>query len=307
VIWLFSRWEVRRASRGEEPLVRPGLLRNKQLSGGLIRFFFQYLVQAGLFFVVPLFLSVCLGLSALETGARLLLLSVTLLLAAIGIPRFLPDISPRLVVRIGLFSLLAGTLVLLGALDADAGAEIVFVPMLFVGLGIGALASQLGSVTVSAVPDDQSPEVGGVQNTMTNLGASMGTALAGSIIIAAVTTSFLANIQQKPGGAARGKISGAGRARRRRSLRLGRRPPGGPRRGRRELGGERRGARGLRGRPDRGAPIRAGDPRRAGARRALLHPANPVHAARSGRRGYGNRLTARVLLPRHVGRNLTPR
>ena len=54
-------------------------------------FFFQYLVQAGFFFVVPLFLSVCLGLSALETGARLLPLSVTLLVAAIG-TRFLPDI-----------------------------------------------------------------------------------------------------------------------------------------------------------------------------------------------------------------------
>jgi MFS family permease len=64
-IWLFSRWEARRQDRGEEPLVRPGLLRNRQLSGGLIMFFFQYLVQAGLFFVVPLYLSVCLGLSAL--------------------------------------------------------------------------------------------------------------------------------------------------------------------------------------------------------------------------------------------------
>jgi EmrB/QacA subfamily drug resistance transporter len=198
VIWLFSRWEVRRAGRGEEPLVRPGLLRNRQLSGGLIMFFFQYLVQAGLFFVVPLFLSVCLGLSALETGARLLPLSITLLAAAIGIPRFLPTISPRLVVRVGLFALLAGTVVLLGALDADAGPEVVFVPMLLVGLGIGALASQLGAVTVSAVPDDQSPEVGGVQNTMTNLGASMGTALAGSIMIAAVTTAFVANIQLSP-------------------------------------------------------------------------------------------------------------
>jgi hypothetical protein len=37
--------------------------------------------------------------------------------------------------------------------------------MLLIGLGIGALASQLGAVTVSAVPDDQSPEVGGIQNT----------------------------------------------------------------------------------------------------------------------------------------------
>jgi MFS family permease len=198
VIWLFSRWEARRASRGEEPLVRPGMLRNRQLSGGLIMFFFQYLVQAGLFFVVPLFLSVCLGLSALGTGARLLPLSVTLLVAAIGIPRFLPNVSPRLVVRSGLFSLLAGTVVLLTALDADAGPEIVFVPMLLVGLGIGALASQLGAVTVSAVPDDESPEVGGVQNTMTNLGASMGTALAGSIMIAAVASSFSANIVASP-------------------------------------------------------------------------------------------------------------
>jgi MFS family permease len=198
VIWVFSRWEVRRVSRGEEPLVRPGFLRNRQLSGGLLMFFFQYLVQAGLFFVVPLFLSVCLGLSALATGARLLPLSVTLLVAAIGIPRFLPNVSPRLVVRLGLFSLLAGTLVLLGALDPDAGPEIVFVPMLLIGLGIGALASQLGSVTVSAVPDEDSPEVGGVQNTMTNLGASMGTALAGSVMIAAVATSFVANIQQSP-------------------------------------------------------------------------------------------------------------
>jgi EmrB/QacA subfamily drug resistance transporter len=198
VIWVFSRWEVRRDSRGEEPLVRPGLLRNRQLSGGLIMFFFQYLAQAGLFFVVPLYLSVCLGLSALATGARLLPLSLTLLVAALGIPRFFPDVSPRLVVRGGLLSLAAGAVVLLGALDADAGPEIVFVPMLLIGLGIGALASQLGSVTVSAVPDDQSPEVGGVQNTMTNLGASMGTALAGSIMIAAVASSFVANIQQSP-------------------------------------------------------------------------------------------------------------
>ncbi|MGE5690070.1 MAG: MFS transporter [Pseudomonadota bacterium] len=198
VIWLFSRWEARRVSRGQEPLVRPGMLKNRQLSGGVLMFFFQYLVQAGLFFVVPLYLSVCLGLSALATGARLLPLSVTLLLAALGIPRLLPDVSPRLVVRAGILSLLAGTVVLMGALDADAGPEIVFVPMLLIGLGIGALASQLGSVTVSAVPDDEAPEVGGVQNTMTNLGASMGTALAGSVMMAAVASAFLANIQASP-------------------------------------------------------------------------------------------------------------
>jgi MFS family permease len=196
VLWIFFRWETRLDRKGREPLVRPAMLQNKQLTGGLIMFFFQYLVQAGFFFVVPLFLSVCLGLSALATGVRLLPLSITLLAAALGIPRLFPNVSPRLVVRGGLLALLAGTVVLLAALDKDAGAEIVFVPMLLIGFGIGALASQLGAVTVSAVPDKESPEVGGVQNTMTNLGASLGTAVAGSILIATLSSAFLANIQQ---------------------------------------------------------------------------------------------------------------
>ena len=174
------------------------MLRNRQFSGGLAMFFFQFLAQAGLFFVVPLYLSVCLGLSAIDTGVRLLPLSATLLVAALGIPRLAPNVSPRLVVRGGLLGLFAGTVVLLAALDADAGPEIVLVPMLLIGLGIGALASQLGAVTVSAVPDEQSTEVGGIQNTATNLGASLGTAISGSLLIAAVTTSFLANIQQSP-------------------------------------------------------------------------------------------------------------
>jgi predicted MFS family arabinose efflux permease len=196
VVWVFFRWQDRLASRGAEPLVSPSLLKSEQLKGGLTMFFFQFLVQAGVFFVVPLYLSVALGLSALATGARLLPLSLALLVTAIGIPRFFPRIRPRLVVRLGIFSMLAGTLVLLGALDVDAGPEIVVVPLILIGLGIGALASQLGAVTVSAVPDSQSAEVGGLQNTATNLGASIGTALAGSILIATLTTSFLTNIQQ---------------------------------------------------------------------------------------------------------------
>jgi len=198
VVWLFFRWEAHVDASGKEPLVRPAMLANKQLTGGVTMFFFQYLVQAGFFFVVPLFLSVCLGLTALQTGARLLPLSLTLLVAAIGIPKLFPNVSPRLVVRSGLLALLAGGLVLLAALDTDAGAEIVTGPLLLIGLGIGALASQLGSVTVSAVPDEESPEVGGVQNTMTNLGASMGTALAGSFLIATLTSAFVLNIQQSP-------------------------------------------------------------------------------------------------------------
>ncbi|MFV5995154.1 MFS transporter [Streptomyces sp. NPDC056231] len=198
LVWLFFRWEVRLSDHGKEPLIDPEFLKNRQLTGGLTMFFFQYLVQMGVFFIVPLYLSVALGLPAIDTGARILPLSLTLLAAATAIPRFLPHASPRRVVRQGIFALLVGAIVLLAALDTESGAEIVSIPLLFIGYGMGALASQLGSVTVSAVPDEQSADVGGVQNTVTNLGASLGTALAGSILIAALTSSFLANIDGSP-------------------------------------------------------------------------------------------------------------
>jgi len=88
--------------------------------------------------------------------------------------------------------------VLIGGIDVDAGAGVVLVPMLLLGLGIGSLSSQLGAVTVSAVPDEQSAEVGGLQNTFTNLGASLGTAIAGSVLIAVLTASFLSGVTNNP-------------------------------------------------------------------------------------------------------------
>src|SRR5262249_18711544 len=102
------------------------------------------------------------------------------------------------VVQIGFAALFAGIVIMVALLDISAGPEIVTWPMLLAGFGVGALASQLGSVTVSAVPDEQSGEVGGIQNTVTNLGASIGTALAGAVLISALTTSFLTGVQNNP-------------------------------------------------------------------------------------------------------------
>ena len=152
----------------------------------------------GLFFVVPLFLSVALGLSAIETGIRITPLSVTMLLAAAGVPKLFPTTSPRRIVTLGFIAVLFGILVLLAAMDADATASIVTIPMLVIGLGFGALASQLGAVTVSAAPEKLAPEVGGLQNTATQFGASLGTALAGSVLIASLTASFLTGITENP-------------------------------------------------------------------------------------------------------------
>ncbi|MGA9873774.1 MAG: MFS transporter [Rhodococcus sp. (in: high G+C Gram-positive bacteria)] len=198
LLYVFLRWQSHLADSGGEPLIDPRLLRNRQLAGGLTMFLAQFTVQAGVFFTVPLFLSVVLELNALDTGIRLIPLSVALLVAAAGIPKLWPRANPRRVVRLGLMSMIVGILILVAGMEPSANAGVVAIPMLFMGLGLGALASQLGAITVSAVPDNQSAEVGGLQNTATNLGASLGTALIGSVLIATLSTSILTGIQANP-------------------------------------------------------------------------------------------------------------
>jgi MFS family permease len=197
-IWLFMLHVRRLDVAGGEPLVTPSLFANRQMTGGLVMFFFQFVVMMGLFYVIPLYLSVALVLSAIETGLKIMPLSATMLLAAAGIPRFFPSVSPQRVVEISLVAAVFGIVVLFSAMDVGASASIVTVPLLLIGLAMGGLASQLGAVTVSAVPEDESPEVGGLQNTATQFGASLGTALAGSIMIASLTASFLTGIAENP-------------------------------------------------------------------------------------------------------------
>ena len=198
VLVVFVWWENRRVKRGEGALIDPAMLRNLQLRSGVMSFFFLFLIQAGIFFTVPLFLSVALGISAVETGVRLLPLSLSLLLFAVGVPKLRPNASPRRVVRLGFIMLFAGLLLLVALLDVGVGAEIITWPLLLAGSGLGMMASQLGAVTVSSVPDEQSGEVGGLQNTGTQLGASIGTALAGAVLISAMTASFFTGIQNNP-------------------------------------------------------------------------------------------------------------
>ena len=151
------------------------MLRVPQLTGGLTMFFFQFMIQAGIFFIVPLFLSVALGLTALETGVRLLPLSVALLFTAVAIPKYGLRAAPRTVVRWGLIALRGGCLAHCRSRwgwDRRSSP----CPCSSPGWASAPWPRSSGAVTVSAVPDKDTGEVGGLQNTMTNLGASLGTA-----------------------------------------------------------------------------------------------------------------------------------
>jgi len=194
----FVAWQRRRAARRESPLVDPALFANRRLTTGLSVLLMQYLVMMGMFFAMPLFLTLCLGFDAFDTGVRMLPLSLALVVTAPLVPRLLPSASPRLVVQAGLVCMLAAALLLAARLEDGADAAITTVPFLLMGAGMGAMASQLGNVVVSSAPVESGSEVGGLQYTAQNLGSSLGTALVGAIVIGSLGTLVVQGVQSAP-------------------------------------------------------------------------------------------------------------
>ncbi|HEU0018860.1 MAG TPA: MFS transporter [Thermoleophilaceae bacterium] len=193
----FLRWSERRVRVEREPLLRPDLLRIGQLRGGLAMLGAQQLVMNGIFFVLPLYLQVVLGKDALETGLAILPISVTMFMAALGGPRLATRLSPRTIVQIGLGGMLLSAVGLIATIDYELNETGFAIALAMFGVGVGLLASQLGNVIMSSVEQTRASEAGGLQGTAQNLGASLGTALIGAILLAGLGTASATAITER--------------------------------------------------------------------------------------------------------------
>jgi hypothetical protein len=158
----------------------------------------QQLILLGTFFVLPVYLQVVLGLDAFETGKRLFPMSVTMFIAAMAGPKLAAGLAPRRVAQVGLLALVVASVVLLGTIDVELDEAEFALALAIFGIGAGLLLSQLGNVIMSSVDPAQTNEAGGLQGTAQNLGASLGTALIGSVLIAALTTGLVARVEENP-------------------------------------------------------------------------------------------------------------
>jgi EmrB/QacA subfamily drug resistance transporter len=194
----FAIWEERRERQGRDTLLDRSLLRIEQLRAGLTTLMMQQLILLGTFFVLPVYLQVVLGLDAFETGKRLFPMSVTMFIAALVGPRLAARFDPKRVAQAGLALLCAGAVLLLGTIDVELDEAEFAVALALFGAGAGLLLSQLGNVIMSSVDPSKTNEAGGLQGTAQNLGASLGTALIGSVLIAALTSGFVSRVEQNP-------------------------------------------------------------------------------------------------------------
>ena len=278
----FVLWEERRERLGQDTLLDRSLLRIAHLRAGLTTLMMQQLILLGTFFVLPVYLQVVLGLDAFETGKRLFPMSVAMFLAALAGPRLAAGFAPKRVAQAGCSRSPAASVLLLGhdRRRARRGGRSRSRWRVF-GIGAGLLLSQLGNVIMSSVDPAKTNEAGGLQGTAQNLGASLGTALIGAVLLAALTTASIERVERNPA------ISPAVRERRSSQVAeagMPDRPRG--RRGaarRSDAGVPRRPGGGDRRRLRRGAAARAGAGDRGGRRvraaRALVH-ARPTRAGR---------------------------
>ncbi|MET0782749.1 MAG: MFS transporter, partial [Leifsonia flava] len=194
LLWIFFIRQRHLVDAGRPPLLLVSMFSITQLRSGLSVLGAQYAITAGLFFMVPVYLQMTLGLDALETGIKIFPLSVSLILFSFVGTLLSKRWSPRRIVRTGQAILVVSAVILLASVSDDLRSVIFGIGMFTAGSALGLLASQLGNVNMSSVPSEQTSEVGGLQGVFQNLGSSLGTALIGSVLIGALSTSFAAGV-----------------------------------------------------------------------------------------------------------------
>lgn len=198
ILKMFFSRQSKLEKSGRQPLLKVSMLKITTLRSGLTMLSFQYFTIASIFFIVPVFLQTILGYNAMETGLKLIPLSIGMLLFTLIGSKRSEILPPRRIVRAGQIAMAAGALFLYASIGTELNSIFFALGMFAVGAGFGMLASQLGNLTMSTVGESQSSEVGGLQGTFQNLGLSFGTALAGSIFILTLTSGFNNAIQANP-------------------------------------------------------------------------------------------------------------
>ena len=176
---------VRRMERAEkEPLLSTDLFRNRTSNLALVTQNIQWLMLLGSAFVVSVYLQVVKGYSAIRTGVVFTAATVGVLISSLGAERFAKRRLQRTLIRAG-FILTVGGIGLLGILHTVWSGVWAFAPGLFVmGFGVGLMLTPSVNVVQSSFPEEEQGEISGLSRAVSNLGSSLGTAIAGTIVVA---------------------------------------------------------------------------------------------------------------------------
>ncbi|MFE2065782.1 MFS transporter [Streptomyces sp. NPDC059467] len=187
VLWWFFRSVRAKEAAGEEPLLSLTLFRNRTSNLGLITQNVQWLILMGTSFTVAAYLQVVRHYDAIQTGVIFTAATLGLLITSLSAERLAMHRTQRTLVMTGFALSIAGVIVLVALAGAFSTAW-AFVPgLLLVGLGLGVMLTPSVNVVQSSFPEEQQGEISGLSRSVSNLGSSFGTAIAGTILVSGLS------------------------------------------------------------------------------------------------------------------------
>jgi DHA2 family multidrug resistance protein-like MFS transporter len=195
---------VRRQGRLKTPMLDMALFRQPAFSGAVVINLLSVIAFVGGLFFVSQHLQLVLGLSPLSAGLALLPGLITMILAGLLVVPVAARVRPAIIVPVGLAISAIGYAAIGftgGGVDA-AGIAICFV---LLGLGIGAAETVSNELILANAPVEKAGAASAVSETAYELGAVLGTATLGTILMASYR-----NAVALPGGLTAEQRSAAG-------------------------------------------------------------------------------------------------
>jgi MFS family permease len=182
----FGGWARYRERHGKEPLVPTRVLLNRVAVPGLVTQSAQWFLQLGIIFVVSVFLQVTFEFNAIQTGFALTPAILGLLFFSRRAGQLTKKYPSRAIMQAGFVAIELGALALLLLVDANAGVARFIPGLLLIGSGIGLVMPASVNMVQSAASEEDQGAISGVSRSASNLGSSLGTAVAGAVLVSAL-------------------------------------------------------------------------------------------------------------------------
>jgi EmrB/QacA subfamily drug resistance transporter len=185
-----ARWLVRRKRENKVTLLDPDLFRKPNFTAGISAQMLQQVALGGAMIVLPLFLQMTLEYNAMQAGLSLAPLSITMFAAALIAGKKAGARRPAAIIRVGFVLAAAGMTIIIPLVPrVDSGWYLV-VPLVITGCGLGLLVSQLNNYTLAPIEEERISEAAGVNSAAGSFGLSFGLAMAGGLMLAALSFGF---------------------------------------------------------------------------------------------------------------------
>jgi MFS family permease len=187
ILAAFFAWIRSRERAGKEALLSTNLFRNRVSNLALITQNFQWLLLMGSAFVVSAYLQVVRHYNAIQTGVIFTAATLGILASSLAAGRLAKKFQQRTLIVAGFLTTIAGIGLLLALVAGRPGAWYFAPGLLLIGLGLGVMLTPSVNVVQSAFPEALQGEISGLSRSVSNLGSTFGTAIAGTILVSGLT------------------------------------------------------------------------------------------------------------------------